>query len=53
MVALIKWRLAVHRGTMPDTQRAAGFARISMIQSVLVVAMVLAATAMARGLGTR
>jgi len=51
MIALIRWRVAVARGAEPDTRAARRFARISFVQAVLVVLMVLAATAMARGYG--
>ncbi|HEX4628611.1 MAG TPA: DUF2214 family protein [Gemmatimonadales bacterium] len=51
MLALIRWRRVVARGERPDTQGAARFARISFFQAGLVVLMVLAATAMARGYG--
>jgi putative membrane protein len=51
MIALIKWRGIVRRGRLPDTAPAAAFARISALQAVLIVLMVFAATAMARGLG--
>ncbi len=51
MIALIRWRVAVARGSVPDTRAATRFARISFVQAVLVVLMVLAATAMARGYG--
>jgi putative membrane protein len=51
MVTLIRWRIQLARGQQPDTAAAPRFARISMLQAVLVVLMVLAATAMARGLG--
>ncbi len=51
MVTLITWRRHVTRGDVPDTRAASGFARISFIQAALVVVMVLAATAMARGYG--
>ena len=51
MIALIRWRGAVARGAVPDTRAASRFARISFVQAVLVVLMVLAATAMARGYG--
>jgi putative membrane protein len=52
MRALIRWRQQLARGEAPDIGAAAGFARISFLQAVLVVLMVLAATAMARGYGT-
>ena len=51
MIALIRWRVAVARGSVPDTRAASRFARISLVQALLVVLMVLAATAMARGYG--
>jgi putative membrane protein len=51
MIALIRWRGAVARGGVPDTRAASRFARISFVQGILVVLMVLAATAMARGYG--
>jgi putative membrane protein len=51
MVTLIRWRSAVSRGATPDTSGAAGLAKISYVQSALIVLMVFAATAMARGWG--
>ena len=51
MIALIRWRVAVARGAVPDTRAASRFARTSFVQALLVVLMVLAATAMARGYG--
>jgi putative membrane protein len=50
MTTLIRWRLAVRRGTSVDTTAAPSLARISQIQAALVVLMVFAATAVARGL---
>lgn len=50
-VTLARWRGQLARGTQPDTAPAERFARISYLQVVLVVLMVLAATAMARGIG--
>ena len=44
-------RSQVARGERPDTRLAARFARVSFLQAILVVTMVLAATAMARGYG--
>jgi putative membrane protein len=41
----------VARAVQPDTAPAGRFARISYVQAVLVLLMVLAATAMARGIG--
>jgi putative membrane protein len=51
MMGLIRWRRLVARGEVPDTRAASAFARVSFIQTALVVLMVLAATAMARGYG--
>jgi putative membrane protein len=51
MIALIRWRVASRRGEAVDTSRANLFARISVLEAVLVLVMVFAATAMARGLG--
>ena len=50
-VALVRWRVQLARGGSPDTRLAGRFARISYVQAVLVLLMVLAATAMARGIG--
>ncbi|MCW8278983.1 DUF2214 family protein [Pseudomonas sp. PCH199] len=47
MVTLIKWR--VSRGAAIDTRRATLFARISHVEALLVLLMVVAATGMARG----
>ena len=52
MVALIRWRTAVKRGQPIDFTRAATFARISRVQAWLLALIVLAATAMARGIGS-
>jgi putative membrane protein len=51
MITLIQWRREVARADLPDTRAARRFAQISFIQAALVVLMVLAATAMARGYG--
>ena|SRR5688500_9722377 len=51
MMTLMRWRAQVRRGEPLDTSRAPLFARISRIQLILVIAMVFAAAAMARGLG--
>lgn len=53
MISFIRWRRASRRGELPDTTRAITFSRASNLQVALVVAMVFAATAMARGLGAR
>ncbi len=49
MVALIKWRVGLARGAAIDTARATLFARISHVEGLLVLLMVIAATGMARG----
>jgi putative membrane protein len=51
MITLIRWRTQVARGELPDTRLAGRFATISHVQMLLVLLMVLAATAMARGIG--
>jgi putative membrane protein len=51
MVTLVRWRLQLAQRTPPDVAPAPAIARISYVQAVLVVLMVLAATAMARGIG--
>jgi putative membrane protein len=51
MISLIKWRILVKKGQQPDTTAAARFATISLVQALLVIAMVIAATGMARGYG--
>ena len=53
MMAFMTWRRQLAAGQLPDVTRAAHFARISAVQAGLVVLMVLAATAMARGYGAR
>jgi putative membrane protein len=51
IVTLTAWRRLLARGETPDLRAASGIARTSYVQAVLVILMVLAATAMARGLG--
>lgn len=51
MVALIKWRMQLDKGEAIDTSKAKLFAWFSELEAFALVAMVLAATAMARGLG--
>jgi putative membrane protein len=51
MVTLVRWRIGARRGAPIDVRRATLLSRISMVQAILVVLMVLAATAMARGFG--
>lgn len=49
MITLIKWRIALGRGAELGTGRAKLFARISHVEALLMVLMVIAATGMARG----
>lgn len=49
MITLLRWRSTVRRGGSPDTTAAPALARISRIQAGLVIIMVFAATALARG----
>lgn len=51
IVALGAWRGALRRGQVPDTGRATLFATTSRIQLVLLLLILFAATAMARGYG--
>jgi putative membrane protein len=51
MVTLVKWRARTARGTPIDGRHATLFGAISYVQAVLVLIMVAAATAMARGIG--
>jgi putative membrane protein len=51
MMALIRWRSAVGRGGVPDTRHAAAFARTSFLQGAMLLLMLFAATAIARGFG--
>jgi putative membrane protein len=51
MITLIRWRVLVARGSLPDPSPATTLARISYLQALLLIGMVLAATAMARGMG--
>lgn len=51
MVTLIRWRIKVKQDELPDTSAAPAIARISQFEVGLVVLMVFAATAMARGIG--
>ena len=52
MLGLIRWRVRIARGEQPDTRLAPRFALISRTQAVLVILMVICATAMARGYGS-
>jgi putative membrane protein len=51
MITFIKWRRRIGRGEIVDAADAPTLATVSFIQAALVVLMVLAATAMARGYG--
>jgi putative membrane protein len=51
MLTLIRWRRVFAAGQSLDISGAGRMANISFIQAVLVVLMVFAATAMARGMG--
>jgi putative membrane protein len=53
MMTLIRWRTQRARGERVRTNAATQMARISAVQAALIVAMVFAATAMARGMGAR
>ncbi|MHC8315064.1 DUF2214 family protein [Pseudomonas sp. LB3P31] len=53
MITLIKWRMALGRSGAIDTGRAKLFARISHVEAMLVLLMVVAATGMARGVTFR
>src|SRR5688500_8339348 len=57
MITLIRWRAALGKGAAPETVADAGAARriaiFSHIQATLIVLMVFAAVAMARGYGAR
>ncbi len=49
MTTLIQWRLAIRRGKPLDFGSAQALSRISQVQAALVIMMVFAATALARG----
>jgi putative membrane protein len=51
MATLIRWRIARSNSEPIDTRRAGLLSRISLVQAWIVVAMVLAAVALARGFG--
>ena len=51
MVTLIRWRIQLARGEEINTRPAGRFALISVAQTILVIAIAFAATAMARGIG--
>jgi putative membrane protein len=52
MITLIRWRISLGKGVTPDSSRANLLARISTVQALLIAAMVLAASGMARGYGS-
>ena len=49
-LALGRWRNDLRRGRSPDSTRAPRWASISRVQLALLIALLLAATAMARGI---
>ena len=49
MTTLIRWRLALRRGQAPSLALAGRFGRISQVEGGLLVLIVVAATAVARG----
>ena len=51
MLALMRWRAAIRKGAAPQLQNARRYAHLSVIQTILLVLMVFAATGMARGIG--
>ena len=57
VMTLIRWRIALGRGTPPEQLPGMGsaraIARVSAVQGILVVLMVFLAAAMARGYGMR
>jgi putative membrane protein len=52
IVTLTRWRRDLARGVPPDTSSALRLARISMAQALMVLLAALAATGMARGVGS-
>ena len=51
LIGLIRWRMALRGGQMPDLGEARTYAVLSRIEAVLVVAIVFVASFMARGFG--
>jgi len=51
MLSLLRWRVAVRRGEVPDTRAAGRHARASALQALLVAMMAVLAAGMARGFG--
>jgi putative membrane protein len=52
MVTLIRWRLEDRKGKAVDLSRAGALSLVSVAQALLILAMVVVAAGMARGLGT-
>ena len=52
LVGLLRWRAALARGAEPDTRLAMRYHRISQIEAVLVVLIVILAAGVARGVGS-
>ncbi|HEU4369149.1 MAG TPA: DUF2214 family protein [Methylomirabilota bacterium] len=53
MVTFMRWRMALSRGTMPDTSAARALYLLNHIELALVVVIVFIAAFMARGFGVR
>jgi putative membrane protein len=51
MLELMRWRASIRKGAVPNLKKARSYARYCVIQTVLLVLMVFAATGMARGIG--
>jgi putative membrane protein len=51
MLALMRWRATIRKGAVPNLKKARSYARFNVIQTILLVLMVFAATGMARGIG--
>lgn len=52
MITLIRWRIALGRKQSVNTTSAPWLATVCQVQAVLVILMVIAATGMARGVGS-
>ena len=53
ILTLMRWRREIARGIPPNTTSAASHRPAQLRRGLLVVLMVIAATAMARGIGAR
>ena len=53
MTTFIRWRLALQRGSKPDTRRARQLWIVNHVQMLLAIVMVFVASFMARGFGLR